>query len=79
MKLCCQVRVKRSVIAPKYKWGLVTRDSVGKVVNIDGANAMVDFDEQQRWTCLLAELEKVPEQHPNVHCDQCQVGDVFFQ
>lgn len=65
--------MKSSITAPKYKWGLVGRDSIGRVINIHGRDAVVDFQEQQRWTGLISELEKVPESHPNVTCDQCRV------
>jgi hypothetical protein len=42
------VRVKRSVVVPKYQWGNVDRNSVGVVTRIseDGEDVFVNFPMQ---------------------------------
>jgi hypothetical protein len=54
------VRVKRSVVTPRYEWGGVDRDSIGVVTRIDAdGKARVDFPEQSDWKALVSELEVV--------------------
>jgi hypothetical protein len=46
------VRVKRSVVVPKYQWGNVDRNSVGVVTRIsaDGGDVFVNFPIQGNMT-----------------------------
>ncbi|XP_037324635.2 E3 ubiquitin-protein ligase HERC2 [Pungitius pungitius] len=75
IKIGDKVRVKPSVITPKYKWGSVTHRSVGvvKAFSANGKDVIVDFPQQSHWTGLLSEMELVPSVHPGVRCDGCQM------
>lgn len=55
-----QVRIKPDVQTPRYKWGLVTRDSVGVVTAIKGEDVTVRFQQQSNWVGCLDEIELVP-------------------
>uniref|UniRef100_T1IYS2 HECT-type E3 ubiquitin transferase n=1 Tax=Strigamia maritima TaxID=126957 RepID=T1IYS2_STRMM len=72
------VRVKPSVITPKYKWGSVTHKSVGVVtsINPNTLDMTVDFPHQVNWTGVMSEMELVPCTHPSVICDSCQAFPV---
>lgn len=62
-----RVRVKAQVGTPKYKWGSVTHRSVGVVIGIESnGDITVNFPEQNRWTGLLAEMERVEPSESNV-------------
>ena len=55
-----RVRVKSTVLQPRYKWGSVTHQSVGTVVGFNKrGNAIIDFPEQSGWNALLSELDIV--------------------
>lgn len=56
-----------SLSLSRYKWGCVTHSSVGVVrsINRNGPDVCVDFPEQNRWTGLIAEMERVPGSHPH--------------
>ncbi|XP_034287268.1 E3 ubiquitin-protein ligase HERC2 isoform X1 [Pantherophis guttatus] len=75
IKIGDKVRVKTSVMTPKYKWGSVTHRSVGvvKAFSANGKDVIVDFPQQSHWTGLLSEMELVPSIHPGVTCDGCQM------
>nr|XP_032812660.1 E3 ubiquitin-protein ligase HERC2 isoform X4 [Petromyzon marinus] len=75
IKVGDKVRVKSSVVTPKYKWGSVNHRSVGvvKAFSANGKDVIVDFPQQSHWTGLLSEMELVPSSHPTVTCDGCHV------
>ncbi|XP_043241633.1 E3 ubiquitin-protein ligase KEG-like [Amphibalanus amphitrite] len=53
-----QVRVRRSVVRPKYGWGSVNHDSVGKVTGLSSdGDVIVHFPEKRGWKALMSELE----------------------
>ncbi|KAM7290215.1 E3 ubiquitin-protein ligase HERC2 isoform X3 [Ixodes scapularis] len=68
-----RVRVRPTVSQPKYKWGSVSRSSVGTVTSISrtGRDVTVDFPQQSNWMGLVSEMERVPTLHENVICDGC--------
>ncbi|UYV60264.1 HERC2 [Cordylochernes scorpioides] len=74
------VRVKPSVIMPKFKWGSVTHSSVGIVttISLNGLDMTVDFPEQSNWAGHVTEMEKVPPIHLRIRvcqdfdlCERC--------
>ena len=73
LKVGDRVRVKSSVVTPKYKWGSVNHNSIGVVTGVspNGRDVSVDFPMQGNWTGLQSEMEIVPSFHPNVSCDGC--------
>lgn len=54
------VRVRPDVKEPRFQWGSVSPGSVGVVIQQDNGHAYVDFPEQNRWHCLVEELEVEP-------------------
>lgn len=54
------VKVHPDIMQPEFQWGSVTKDSIGKVVRVEGGHASVDFPNQRRWHCLGRELEVEP-------------------
>ncbi|EDV24531.1 uncharacterized protein TRIADDRAFT_56425 [Trichoplax adhaerens] len=62
------VRVKQTVQTPKFKWGSVTHESIGKVLAItnNGKEVKVDFPEQSGWNGALDEVEKILSRHPSI-------------
>ncbi|XP_042145750.1 E3 ubiquitin-protein ligase HERC2 isoform X2 [Ixodes scapularis] len=74
-----RVRVRPTVSQPKYKWGSVSRSSVGTVtsecsalsISRTGRDVTVDFPQQSNWMGLVSEMERVPTLHENVICDGC--------
>ena len=60
--------MKRTVQTPKYNWGSVKYESVGKVLAItnNGKEIKVDFPEQSGWNGALDEVEKVLSKHPSI-------------
>ena len=70
-----QVRVKRSVLVPRYKWGSINHESVGTVTNfsMNGKDVTVNFPQQSQWTGLVSEMELVPLPHEGATCNSCQV------
>ncbi|KAJ8028688.1 E3 ubiquitin-protein ligase HERC2 [Holothuria leucospilota] len=73
IKVGDRVRVKRSIVSPKYKWGSVTHQSIGTVTGFsaNGKDVTVNFTQQPHWTGLVSEMELVPTSHPGVMCDGC--------
>lgn len=73
-----KVRVKSSVLTPKYKWGSVNHRSIGVVtiVNSNGQDLIVDFPQQPNWQGLVSEMEVVPSCHINVTCDGCGITPI---
>ncbi|PIK54292.1 putative E3 ubiquitin-protein ligase HERC2 [Apostichopus japonicus] len=73
IKVGDRVRVRRSVVSPKYKWGSVTHQSIGTVTGFsaNGKDVTVNFTQQPHWTGLVSEMELVPTSHPGVMCDGC--------
>lgn len=75
-----RVRVRPTVNQPKYKWGSVTRSSVGTVtsecsalnVSRNGRDVTVDFPQQSNWMGLVSEMERVSIIHENTVCDGCE-------
>lgn len=65
------VRVKSSVVTPKYKWGSITHQSIGTVtsINSNGKDVTVSFPQQSQWTGLISEMELVS--HDNIVCNGC--------
>lgn len=51
------VRVRADVTEPQFSWGAVTKKSLGRVARVEGGHAHVDFEDQNRWHCLVSELE----------------------
>jgi E3 ubiquitin-protein ligase HERC2 len=53
------VRVKASVSEPKYKWGGVTHQMIGKIKSVDGdGDLRVDFSpHHNNWICQAIEME----------------------
>ncbi|XP_077559435.1 E3 ubiquitin-protein ligase HERC2 isoform X3 [Haemaphysalis longicornis] len=74
-----RVRVRPTVNQPKYKWGSVTRSSIGTVtsecsalnVSRSGRDVTVDFPQQSNWMGLVSEMERVSIVHENIVCDGC--------
>ena len=66
------VRVKESVVSPKYKWGAVNHTNIGSVTNIspDGMECQVDFLQQSGWTGLVSEMELVGAAHTGIRFQQ---------
>ena len=69
------VRVKASVLSPKYKWGAVNHSNIGPVTKIspDGVECEVDFFQQSGWTGLVSEMELAGAAHTGIrsvffHC-----------
>ena len=54
-----RVRVKRGISEPSYGWGSVKPTSVGTVKKIEAGDAIVDFQEQKGWTCIVSHLEVI--------------------
>uniref|UniRef100_UPI00358FCF6D E3 ubiquitin-protein ligase HERC2 n=1 Tax=Myxine glutinosa TaxID=7769 RepID=UPI00358FCF6D len=79
IKIGDKVRVKATVVTPKYKWGSVNHRSVGvvKAFSANGKDVIVDFPQQSHWTGLLSEMELVPSSHPTVTCDGCHVYPII--
>ncbi|XP_054929802.1 E3 ubiquitin-protein ligase HERC2 isoform X6 [Dermacentor andersoni] len=75
-----RVRVRPTVSQPKYKWGSVTRSSIGTVtsecsalnVSRNGRDVTVDFPQQSNWMGLVSEMERVSIIHENIVCDGCE-------
>ncbi|KAG1662456.1 E3 ubiquitin-protein ligase HERC2 [Nymphon striatum] len=67
------VKVKKSVNAPKYKWGAVTHDNIGIVIfiNANGRDVKVDFPQHPGWVGLMSEMEKVFSSHESIECHGC--------
>lgn len=53
------VKLKPQVSTPRYKWGLVNRDSIGTIVSIQGKEVVVNFTEQENWTGCVDEMQLV--------------------
>ena len=73
-----RVKVKPSVVIPKYKWGSVSYRSVGVVtaVSSNGQDLIVDFPEQNYWQGLVNEMEVVPTCHLNITCAGCGISPI---
>ncbi|XP_076866324.1 uncharacterized protein LOC143517553 isoform X1 [Brachyhypopomus gauderio] len=54
-----RVRVKASVSEPKFGWGYISAESVGRVKDLCGEGVKVDFVEQSGWCGLVSEIELV--------------------
>lgn len=56
------VRVKPSVQSPRYKWGGVSRGSVGCIRRVDSdGDLWISFQEAKNWRGRAEEMEVVPE------------------
>ena len=66
-----RVRVRLDVQHPKFDWGNVTHESVGRLSWFEGDRCSVDFPRHPRWIGLLTELERV-----QPASDLPDVGDV---
>ncbi|XP_071532835.1 E3 ubiquitin-protein ligase HERC2 isoform X2 [Panulirus ornatus] len=73
-----KVRVKSSVVTPKYKWGSVNHRNIGVVTSVssNGQDLIVDFPQQPNWQGLVSEMEVVPSCHLSVTCDGCGVSPI---
>ena len=60
------MRIRTNVIVPAYRWGSVSRNSIGMVKEIleNGTDCIVNFPEHPVWTGRLEELELVT----GIHC-----------
>ncbi|RLU17868.1 hypothetical protein DMN91_010107 [Ooceraea biroi] len=78
LKVGDKVRVKASVVEPKYNWGSVNHHCVGVVTAItnNGKNVSVDFPQQHGWTGCITEMEKVPSCHHSVICNSCCLSPI---
>ncbi|XP_066533930.1 uncharacterized protein [Hoplias malabaricus] len=65
------VRVKASVIFPKYGWGSTSHKSVGVVAAINGERMNIDFPEQKSWLAAVSEMELAP----SADIENFRVGD----
>ena len=65
--LSSRVRVRSSVATPKYKWGSVSHQSIGVVLEVitTKQDVYVDFPEQKKWTGHISEMEKVQTYYPS--------------
>lgn len=61
------MKLKPQVSTPRYKWGLVNRDSIGTVVSIQGKDVVVNFTEQENWTGCVDEMQLVQIPQPQSH------------
>ena len=68
IKVGDMVRVKETVIFPKYKWGAINHSNTGVVLRISasGLECQVDFCQQTGWTGLVGEMEVVASAHPGI-------------
>lgn len=75
------VRIKSNVLMPMYKWGSVTRGSIGVVTAINERDVTVNFPQQFNWTGQLSEMELVCQGNPaSVQMQngtQCVGGDLI--
>ncbi|XP_063970630.1 E3 ubiquitin-protein ligase HERC2-like [Lytechinus pictus] len=78
IKVGDRVRVKRSVSAPRYKWGSVNHQSIGTVTgfNANGKDVTVNFPQQPHWTGLVCEMELVLSTHPGITCNGCSQSPI---
>ncbi|XP_026481647.1 E3 ubiquitin-protein ligase HERC2-like [Ctenocephalides felis] len=62
LKVGDRVRVRMSVVTPRYKWGCVDHSSVGVITQItrETGDVTVNFREQSNWAGQLSEMELVP-------------------
>jgi len=56
-----EVRVKASVVTPRYHWGTVTHSSIGEVITIADNYIVVKFPEFPSWKADPSEMELVNE------------------
>jgi len=67
-----EVRVKASVVTPRYHWGTVTHSSIGEVITIADNYIVVKFPEFPSWKADPSEMELVneaPQTQADKQCD----------
>ena len=73
-----KVRVKASVLRPKYNWGAVSHSDLGTVVSIaDDGDVLVNFPKQSKWKGTLDEMEVVAHDSASPNERNVKVGDML--
>ncbi|XP_035380327.1 E3 ubiquitin/ISG15 ligase TRIM25 isoform X2 [Electrophorus electricus] len=71
----CKVRVKPSVVTPKYQWGGITHKSIGIVKAVEEGTVFVDFPEFHAWKGELSEMELISSKESACLGSNIQIGD----
>ncbi|XP_076873379.1 E3 ubiquitin/ISG15 ligase TRIM25-like isoform X2 [Brachyhypopomus gauderio] len=70
-----KVRVKPSVVTPKYEWGGITHKSVGTIRAVEEDTMFVAFPEFHGWKGTFSEMELVPSKESGRFSSSIKIGD----